>query len=154
MARGSVLRFERVLRAPRRLVFAAVTDAGLIRRWMCPEGFEVTEAEADLRLGGRFLVAMRGPDGEVFRATGEYLELRPPEVVAFSWRWGPGHPIAGVATRIRMELGEHDEGTLFRMTHSGLPNEAERESHRQGWTGALKHLKALMEHAPGTGGHA
>jgi glutathione S-transferase len=145
-----VLRFERVFRAPPRLVFAAVTEARLIRRWMCPESFEVAEAEADPRVGGRFRVAMRAPDGTVYRVAGEYLEVRPPEAVAFSWTWEPEHTMSGVETRIRVELSEHAEGTLFRMTHSGLPSEAERESHRAGWTGALKHLEALTESLPST----
>lgn len=142
---SEILRLERRLAGPRAVVFAALTEAALMRRWLCPEDFEVIEASADPRPGGRFRVAMRGPDGACFRAAGAYLELRPPEGLAMSWTWEPPHTMAGVETQLRIELAERAGGTHLTMVHSGLTDAAERDSHRGGWTGALTHLESLVE---------
>ncbi len=140
-----VLRIERRLPAPRALVYAALTEAALMQRWMCPEGFEVVEVSADARPGGGFRLVMRGPDGTCYPVAGAYLELRAPEAVAFTWRWEPPSTMAGVETRLSIELAERPGGTHLVMIHSGLPDETERESHRGGWTGALNNLERLVE---------
>jgi uncharacterized protein YndB with AHSA1/START domain len=142
---GEMLRFERTLPAPRPLVFAAVTEARMLRRWMCPEGFSVTTAESEPEPGGRLRVVMRDPEGKSYAAVGEFLEVRAPELVAFSWTWEPGHTMAGIATEVRIELDEREGGTRLVMTHSGLPDVTERDSHRAGWTGALAKLTDLMQ---------
>lgn len=143
-AAGAALRFERLLRAPRGVVFAAVTDVTLMRRWMCPRNFSVTEAHAQAEVGGGFRIVMQGPDGARYPVAGEYLEVRPPEAVTFTWTWEPPHSMAGVTTRVRLRLTERDGGTHMTMVHSNLASLAERESHREGWTGALAKLAALV----------
>lgn len=147
--RGETLRFERRLAAPRRLVFAAVTEPAMLRRWMCPEGCSLPEVEAEPVAGGAFRLAMHLPDGRVVRVEGTYREVRPPERVVFSWTWQPGHSMAGVETLITIELEEAGPGTRagtrMVMTHERLRDVAEREDHRHGWTEALAKLERLME---------
>ena len=53
--------------------------------------------------------------------------------------------MAGIATEVRIELDEREGGTRLVMTHSGLPDVTERDSHRAGWTGALAKLTDLMQ---------
>lgn len=144
-ADATTLRVSRVLPARRAAVYAALTDAGLIRRWMCPQDFAVLHAEAEARPGGRLRVEMRGPDGGTYAASGRFIELRPPELVAFTWTWESENPMAGIETRIRIELTEHDGGTLIVMIHSGLPDAAQVDSHRKGWTSVLANLDHLMQ---------
>ena len=69
----------RVFDAPRELVFKAWTDAELMAQWFAPEPLTVPRAEIDLRVGGRFTLVMRDPDGNEFPSTGEYLEVVEPE---------------------------------------------------------------------------
>lgn len=142
-AAGTALRFERLLRAPRDVVFAAVTDAALMRRWMCPEEFSVTEAQACAEVGGAFRIVMQAPDGARYPVAGEYLEVRPPEAVTFTWTWEPPHTMAGVTTHVRLRLAEREGGTHLTMVHSNLASLEERDSHRIGWTGALAKLARL-----------
>jgi uncharacterized protein YndB with AHSA1/START domain len=143
--RGETLRFERRLAAPRRLVFAAVTEPAMLRRWMCPEGCTLPEVEAEPVAGGVFRLAMGLPDGRVVRVEGRYLEVLPPERVVFSWTWQPGHSMAGVETLITIALEDAGRSTRMVMTHERLRDVAEREDHRRGWTEALGKLERLME---------
>ena len=49
--------------APAR-VFSAWTDPEKITRWFGPEKVKVVNAESDPRVGGRYRIVARGPDGE------------------------------------------------------------------------------------------
>ncbi len=151
-AAGAALRFQRLLKAPRGLVFAAVTEPALMRRWMCPENFAVTELHAEPEVGGAFRIVMQGPDGARYPVAGEYLEVRPPEALSFTWTWEEPHTLAGVTTRVRLRLAERDGGTQLTMIHSNLPTAEERESHRGGWTGALAKLARLVAAPPDVNG--
>jgi uncharacterized protein YndB with AHSA1/START domain len=68
----------RVFDAPRELVFKAWTDPELMAQWFAPEPLTVPRAEIDLRVGGRFTLVMRDPDGNEFPSTGAYLEVDAP----------------------------------------------------------------------------
>ena len=57
------LRIERTYRAPAEAVFDAWTSEEVIRRWWRTErGYETSEAEVDLRVGGAVRVVMRDPE--------------------------------------------------------------------------------------------
>ena len=47
-------------------------------------------AEVDLRVGGRFRVAMLAADGETHHVSGTYLELVPNRKQVFGWAWRAG----------------------------------------------------------------
>lgn len=54
---------ERVLNAPRQLVFKAWTDEETIKKWWGPEGFSAPSIKIDLKVGGKYIFAMHGPEG-------------------------------------------------------------------------------------------
>jgi uncharacterized protein YndB with AHSA1/START domain len=139
------IRMSRVLRASPATVFAALIRPELMQRWMCPLGFSVAEIETDPRPGGRLRIVMRTPDGVLLPASGTYTEVNAPTALAFTWTWEAGHPMAGIATRIRIELSAQGDHTFLLMTHFGLPTEDHRTGHQRGWTGALTNLERLFE---------
>ncbi|MDB5523149.1 MAG: Activator of Hsp90 ATPase 1 family protein [Rhizobium sp.] len=139
------IQMRRVLKASREKVFEALTDPDLIRLWMCPKDFEVILIETDPRIGGRFRLEMRAPDGGIYPATGAYEEIRAPEKLVYSWLWEPIHALAGIETRISVELTRQGAETLLVMTHFGLPTENERRGHQKGWTGGLDKLELLFQ---------
>jgi uncharacterized protein YndB with AHSA1/START domain len=53
----------RVFDAPREVVFKVWTDPKHVARWWGPRGFQTTIQEMDVRPGGRWRYAMKGPDG-------------------------------------------------------------------------------------------
>ena len=66
----------RVFNAPPRLVWEVMSKPEYVRRWWCcMEGFTMTVCEIDLRVGGKWRYAMRGPDGNEFAFNGEYREI-------------------------------------------------------------------------------
>ena len=73
----------RVLDAPRELVWAAWTDPVRMAQWWGPHHFTNPVCEIDARVGGRFLVHMKAPDGTVYPMTGTFTEVVKPERLRF-----------------------------------------------------------------------
>jgi uncharacterized protein YndB with AHSA1/START domain len=66
--------------APAHLLWRALTEPDLVKRWWSGERGEVTSAEIDLRVGGRWRYVMSAHGGEMEVAFhGEYLEIVPHE---------------------------------------------------------------------------
>jgi uncharacterized protein YndB with AHSA1/START domain len=65
--------------APKHLVFAAFTTPELVKRWWHAKRGEMTVAEIDLRVGGKWRYAMVTPDGTEVAFHGEYREVVPNE---------------------------------------------------------------------------
>jgi uncharacterized protein YndB with AHSA1/START domain len=65
--------------APRHLVYKAVTTPELVRRWWHANRGEMTDAEIDLRVGGKWRYAMVTEDGFEVAFHGEYREIVPDE---------------------------------------------------------------------------
>ena len=117
--------------APRELVFRAWTDPELMAQWFAPKPLTVPRAEIDLRVGGRFTLVMRDPEGNEYPSTGEYLEIGEPEryvatdsVEAMPAMWvdtvnqargeAPGTPVPDGITTVTFE----DLGGKTRVTYS------------------------------------
>jgi len=71
----------RAFDAPRHLVWDALTQPELIRRWLfSPPGWQMTECLEDLRVGGAYRWAWNGPDGkQAMVLRGVYREVTKPE---------------------------------------------------------------------------
>jgi uncharacterized protein YndB with AHSA1/START domain len=65
--------------APRELVFKAYTTPELVRRWWAGRRGDVTVAEIDLRVGGRWRYVMVAQGGFEVAFHGEYQEIVPNE---------------------------------------------------------------------------
>jgi uncharacterized protein YndB with AHSA1/START domain len=70
---------EREFDAPRHLVYSAYTTPDLVKRWWHAKRGEVTLAEIDLRVGGRWRYVMVATDGTEVGFHGEYREIVPNE---------------------------------------------------------------------------
>lgn len=74
---------ERLIHAPRELVFAAWTDPEQIVKWWGPDGFTNTIHEMDVRPGGHWRHVMHGPDGTDYPNHSVFVELVQPERIVF-----------------------------------------------------------------------
>jgi uncharacterized protein YndB with AHSA1/START domain len=126
------------------IVFDALTTPAGITCWWGPDGGPVLLAETDLRIGGRFRVRFRALDGIEHESSGEYLEIARPERLAMSWRW-QGNEDGGGESRLAFNLRAIADGTELTLTHSRLQDEASRDSHERGWSGALEKLQRHMQ---------
>jgi uncharacterized protein YndB with AHSA1/START domain len=70
---------EREFAAPKHLVYKAWTTPDLVKRWWNAKRGEVTLAEIDLRVGGKWRSVMIADGGFEVGFHGEYLELVPNE---------------------------------------------------------------------------
>ena len=92
--------------------------------------------------GGQLRVIM--PDAAA--ASGQFIEVVPPRRIVFTWGWeGNEIPIPPGSSTVMIELEPADNGTLLRLTHSGLPADA-GELHRKGWE---RYLDRLTRRATG-----
>jgi uncharacterized protein YndB with AHSA1/START domain len=71
----------RELDAPKQLVYKAFTTPELVKRWWHADRGEMTIAEIDLRVGGRWRYVMVTGDGVEVGFHGEYREIVPNERV-------------------------------------------------------------------------
>ena len=74
----------RVFDAPREVVWKAWTDPQYVKQWWGPKGFTTPFCTMDFRVGGKYLVCMKSPDGQEFWNGGEYHEIVPYEKIVSS----------------------------------------------------------------------
>lgn len=146
-----VLRIQRVFNAPRAAVFQAWTDPEALKQWWGPEGFSTPSADIDLRVGGRYRLEMRAPDGETAFLIGEYKQVEPPARLVYTWAWedgsacGDGHePVKGESL-IRVDFVDLGDKTEIILLHEGLPTAQSREEHHHGWSGSFDRLDKLFD---------
>ena len=135
------LAIKRRLNAPPARVYEAWTDPAKMMRWFGPEQAETLRAETDPRVGGRFRVLMRTADGEEHDVSGVYGEVVPNEKLVFSWAWR-GTPER--ESLVTVALKGDSDGTVLTLTltQERFFDEAARDAHREGWSGALDKLEA------------
>lgn len=136
------LRLSRRFAATREHVFAAWTSAEVLRRWWALAGWELTAAEVDLREHGRYRLAMRHPEHGEQGVVGEYVEVRRPERLVYTWTW-EGEPElmrGSERTLVTVEFAQDGDETEVVVTHSGFADERIRDLHLEGWTEQLTNL--------------
>lgn len=83
----------RVVDAPRRLVFDAMSNPKHVPQWLTgPEGWTMPVCEIDLRPGGAWRYVYRQPDGAEMTLQGSYREVASPERIVSTESWGPEWP--------------------------------------------------------------
>ena len=127
-----VVRRETHIAAAPATVFAFLTDPEKIVSWMG------AEATTEPHPGGLYL--LKGVGGHARVARGAFREVVPVHRLAYTFGWEGGHEVQPGSSLIEIDLIERDGGTLLRMTHSGLPNEAQCAGHNRGWAHYLRRL--------------
>jgi uncharacterized protein YndB with AHSA1/START domain len=138
------LEVTRVVAAPPEVVFAMHTDPLQLARWWGPDGFVVPSVELDLRVGGRYRIEMRPPDGDHFFLTGEFIEIDAPSHLAYTFVWEPPDP-DDQRTIAALSFREVAPGvTDVVVSHGPFATEQRRALHEQGWTETLERLRAAI----------
>lgn len=142
------LKLARRYGAPPERVFDAWTDPALLRRWWAAlQGWETSIAEVDLRPEGRYRLTMRDPAaGTEYTVGGEYVEIRRPERLAYTWTWeGAAEIMSGSeSTLVEVDFRPDGEGTVVELTHTRFADDRIRDLHGEGWTGCLDNLERLL----------
>jgi len=148
----ATLILKRMLNAPQELAFKAWTSPEHIQQWMQPEpGMVVPLANMDLRVGGKYRIQMKMPDGEYFTAVGVFKEVKAPERLVYTWDWekdGSGAEfgeVEGKPSLITVEFLKRGERTEMVLTHSRFATVESRDSHAQGWGKIVESFATFVE---------
>jgi uncharacterized protein YndB with AHSA1/START domain len=118
------------------VVFAFLVDPVRLVQW------KGIEAELDPRPGGLYRCVVN----PLSTARGEFVEVVPHRRVVFTWGWEePGHGLPPGSSRVEIDLLPDGDGTLVRLTHSGLDREDMRLSHVAGWRHYLDRLAVVSQ---------
>jgi uncharacterized protein YndB with AHSA1/START domain len=144
------LELRRSFRASAERVFRAWTQPAALREWWCPPGWIAGDVEIDLRVGGLYRIVMRRCDGaREIAVRGRFLEIRPPNRLAFTWLW-EGAFGTGPETKIVLELRQVAEITELVLRHEDFADADARQQHWSGWLIACGRLdRFLMPDHPG-----
>src|SRR5204862_4858386 len=124
MQEALVVRRETHIPAPPAAVFALLTDPEKILRWMG------TEAQVEPQPGGLYLVNVTGARF----ARGSFREVVPVHRLAYSFGWDGSEAVPPGSSLVEIDLIEQPpDGTLLRLTHTGLPNAARCAGRQGGW---------------------
>jgi uncharacterized protein YndB with AHSA1/START domain len=122
-------------------VYAAWTQAEALTRWFAPSAEMTTIVhELDVRVGGRYRIEMRSPDGKQHIACGTYTELASPHRLAFTWAWESN---VAEQTLVTIDIAPRGaSATELVLRHTRFATEASRDGHNKGWQGCLNRMEA------------
>lgn len=116
---------KRTFQAPRALVWKAMTTPEHVRQWYGPRSTEITDCAMDVRVGGKWRLVMRSPDGSLVAFSGVYKEIQAPSRIVQTWRFEPIPDAESVET---MTLEERD-GRTFLTTLVKHKSKENRDGH-------------------------
>jgi uncharacterized protein YndB with AHSA1/START domain len=123
-------------------VWRAWTDPQALSAWFGPGAPDsVTQADMDVRVGGRYRIRFHGPDGEEHEVSGTYETVEPQRLLVFSWAW---RSTPERVSRVAVSLRPVPEGTELELRHDRFFDAAARDNHGRGWTATLEKLDALL----------
>ncbi|MCH1881873.1 SRPBCC domain-containing protein [Agrococcus sp. ARC_14] len=139
----------RTFDAPREAVWRAWTDPAIAAQWWHPHEVVTKDGTVaiDLREGGSYAYTMVIPDGTEYPTGGEYLEVREPERLRFTWT-DPGDD-ERESPIITIDLAELPDGQC-EMTFHLLGMGDDRPSDHGvflGWTEAFEELDQTLARA-------
>jgi uncharacterized protein YndB with AHSA1/START domain len=116
-------------------VFQALTTNEAERWWGSAETYRITDWKADLRVGGRWTLNVRLPDGTICPASGEYLEIEAPRKIVQTRRYEWDFPELGRRdTTVVYRLDRMPSGTRLTVRHDGFCGlKASADQHVLGW---------------------
>jgi uncharacterized protein YndB with AHSA1/START domain len=135
------LTLKRRYNAPPGRVFSAWTDPKKIIRWFGPGQTDVLRAESDPRVGGRYRIVARSPDGEEHDVSGVYREVVQDQKLVFTWAW---RSTPERESLVIITFKPDGDGTLLTLQHEQFFDEPARDRHQTGWTGILEKLDRYL----------
>ena len=122
LTNAPVVRLQRTVPASPNLVYRAWLEPERIRQWLAPGSLEVTRAEVDEQVGGRYRIWQGNADGEQGGFECEILELVPDRRIVFSWGFvGPERAALSMDSQLTITLEEAaGGGTTLTLLHEHL----------------------------------
>jgi uncharacterized protein YndB with AHSA1/START domain len=135
------------IRARPERVFAALTEPDALSIWWGPAGFTTPEIRLDLRKGGYYRFTMQPPDGPGFHLAGEFLEISPPDLLAYTFRWEEPDP-DDRETIVRLCLNRVGNLTEVVLSQGDFATQERLTLHVSGWSESFEKLRPFVESDP------
>ncbi|HTM97199.1 MAG TPA: SRPBCC family protein [Pedobacter sp.] len=143
MANNSVS-LHRVIKANPEKVFKAFSDPLAHATWLPPYGFLCTVQEMDFKVGGKFKMTFHNfSTGNGHSFGGEYLEIKPNELIKYSDRFDDPNLPGEMTTTVWLK--KVSVGTEFKVLQEGIPDMIPTEMCYLGWQESLDKLIKLVE---------
>lgn len=131
------LEVRKTIAATPEQLFSAWTQPERLKEWWGPEGVTCIHAVVDLRVGGKYRLGNRLPDGKVLWIIGEYRVVEPPKKLVYTWQIESESHGPEIVT-VRFEARE--TGTEVVVIHERIRDISTRNQHQYGWQGCLTGL--------------
>ncbi|MBC7371639.1 MAG: SRPBCC domain-containing protein [Bdellovibrionaceae bacterium] len=148
----------RVFKAPRDQVWKTWTEPERIKKWWGPKKYSAPVVKNDLRIGGKYLYAMKSPQGQIYWSTGTYqdLDVHARIIATDSFADENGNVVSpttyGMPADTPNELHvivtfeEEDKGkTTLTIKHMGMPPGQMAEMTKAGWNESLDKFAVALK---------
>ncbi len=144
---------EREFDAPKELVYEAYTKPEHVKRWWAGQRGEVTVAEIDLRVGGKYRYAMIASGGQEVAFNGEFREIVPNERIVNTEAYEGAPERRPVAEHDHVHRGgrSHHPHHALRLREQGGPRHGDRVRHGGRHAGGHGPARADRDLAPLSG---
>jgi len=140
----NTIQLHRVLRAPAERIYRAFLEAAAMAKWLPPNGFTCTVHEMVAKVGGSYKMSFTNfGTGKSHTFGGEYLELRPHELIRYTDKFDDPNMPGVMQTTINLK--EVFCGTDVSITQEGVPGAIPAEACYLGWQESLILLGKLVE---------
>jgi len=153
--RPDSIQLKRAIPASPSRVYNAWLDPMILRRWLAPGDWTISEVEIDPRVGGRYRVRQVDGDGNEGGFESEILELEPYRRIVFRWGFagprGAAGPVYDSILTIELALTDggrteltliHDRLDTLRAALPGVADEV-----YAGWRAVIDKLALLVARA-------
>ena len=136
------LTLKRRLNAAPEKVYAAWTNPRHLVKWFGPDSGPVTHGGNRRPRRRRLSDRVPAPrTASSTRSSGVYREVEPNRKLAFTWAWITMPERESFVTILIKPEGE---GSILTLIHEQFADEAARDGHEKGWTGALNKLERFV----------
>lgn len=137
----TTLVLRRTFRATRQRVFRAWIEPEALSSWLKPRGMRMTVRSLDARVGGSFRFELENGNAIL----GTYLQIVPPEKLAFTWS---DVTRQGQETVVTLDFLDQGSATEVVLTHEGLSTPEMRAMVEGGWPSLLDALASALSTYP------
>jgi len=140
----NTIRLHRVLKAPAERVYRAFLDAAAMCKWLPPNGFTCQVHQLDAKVGGKYKATFTNfSTGNSHSFGGEYLELKPNELLRYSDRFDDPNLPGEMMTTVTLK--KVSVGTELNIVQEGVPAVIPAEACYLGWQESMMSLAKLVE---------
>ncbi len=141
---NNTVTLHRVLTASPEKVFRAFSNSDALSSWIPPYGFICKVHHTDFRVEGKYKMSFLNFSTDHSHSFGgEYLEIKPNELIKYTDRFDDPNLPGEMVTTIR--LTKVSCGTDLHIVQEGIPDVIPVEMCYLGWQESLEKLKKLVE---------